>query len=275
MGLSWATPIYIIGLYGLIRFFSSKPNDSKLKLNWSPFESVAVTVFTYFAGQIAAGLVIISVPSFMGWNEPRIQNWIESNSYAQFGISLLATVFVLGLLARFLKSRNTPPKLIGLSDRPVWGDVTRAFLAYGGYFVTYIAALTIIKILIPTINLDQKQQIGFDNVTNLQLPIVFISLVILPPIMEEIVMRGFLYTGLRQRLTKISAALITSVLFAIAHLQAGSGAALLWVAAIDTFILSLILVYLREKTGKLWAPIFLHGLKNLVAFLTLFVFVVK
>jgi membrane protease YdiL (CAAX protease family) len=61
------------------------------------------------------------------------------------------------------------------------------------------------------------------------------------------------------------------LLFAAAHLQWGSGAPLLWVAAIDTFVLSMVLSTLREKTGSLWSAIGLHAIKNGVAFTLLFV----
>ena len=101
----------------------------------------------------------------------------------------------------------------------------------------------------------------------------FISLVVLPPIVEEILVRGFLYTSLRKYLPRIWAVIIASALFAAAHLPEGnSGAGLLWVAAVDTFILSAVLIYLREKTDKLWASMMVHGMKNGIAFLSLFVF---
>jgi membrane protease YdiL (CAAX protease family) len=59
-------------------------------------------------------------------------------------------------------------------------------------------------------------------------------------------------------------------LFGVAHLQFGSGAPLLWVAALDTFTLSIVLCYLREKTGSVWAGVFLHAIKNAIAFVALF-----
>jgi membrane protease YdiL (CAAX protease family) len=46
---------------------------------------------------------------------------------------------------------------------------------------------------------------------------------------------------------------------------------LLYIAAIDTFTLSLILVYLREKTGGLWSSMGLHAIKNGIAFVSLFI----
>ena len=39
---------------------------------------------------------------------------------------------------------------------------------------------------------------------------------------------------------------------------------------IDTFILSLTLIWLREKTGRLYASMGLHGLKNFIAFIQLY-----
>ncbi len=63
----------------------------------------------------------------------------------------------------------------------------------------------------------------------------------------------------------------TCILFAIGHLPAGGDAGPLYIAAIDTFVLSLVLIYLREKTGGLWSSMLLHAIKNGVAFTALFV----
>lgn len=68
----------------------------------------------------------------------------------------------------------------------------------------------------------------------------------------------------------VSATLITSVLFGLPHLLTGKEG-ILWVAMIDTFALSLILCFLREKTGSLYASILVHALKNTVAFGAIFV----
>jgi hypothetical protein len=83
-------------------------------------------------------------------------------------------------------------------------------------------------------------------------------------------MRGFLFSSLKRGMTVVVAAIVTSSIFAIAHLQFGSDAPLLWLAAIDTFVLSLVLCYLRQKTGSLWPCIGLHMIKNGLAFTVLF-----
>ena len=82
-------------------------------------------------------------------------------------------------------------------------------------------------------------------------------------------MRGYLYTGLRKRWSFVVAGLATSILFGAAHLLTGYSG-LLWAAAVDTFVLSIFLVYLREKTGALYAGMGLHALNNVLAFLVYF-----
>ena len=58
---------------------------------------------------------------------------------------------------------------------------------------------------------------------------------------------------------RIAAARLGDELFAVAHLPEGGAAGPLYIAALDTFVLSLVLIYLREKTGSLWASITLHA----------------
>jgi membrane protease YdiL (CAAX protease family) len=152
-----------------------------------------------------------------------------------------------------------------------WVDVVYALAGFALYFVGYAIVLTIATHIFPSINVDQKQELGFQNTSGtINLFLTFLSLVILPPIVEETVFRGFVFSGLKNKLPFIYAAIGTSLLFASAHLQYGSGKPLLWIAALDTFTLSMVLCYLRQKTGGLWAGIFLHALKNGIAFVSLF-----
>ena len=127
-------------------------------------------------------------------------------------------------------------------------------------------AVSLLSSLDKSFNANQKQDIGFTSVHGLgPLIVTFISLVILPPIAEEIVFRGYLYGSMKKWLPKIFAAIVTSVIFASAHLIEGVGGPL-WVGALDTFILSMVLVYLREKSDGLYASMTLHALKNGLAY---------
>lgn len=272
MHINWFTPIYILAIYGLVRFlFRSKPDDKKEEVNWSPLESAAITLFIFFIAEVIGLLLIYAVPLMLGWSNTRVSNWIDNSVVGQFVITIAIELVTTLLLLNFLKRRLASVKTIGLNRAPVWKDLGYVLLGFAMYFITYLVIIDLVKALIPSINLDQQQQLGFENPSHWQLPLVFISLVVLPPIVEELLVRGFLYTGLKKGLPMVWAVLFTSGLFAIAHLQAGSGAPLLWVAAIDTFVLSLVLIFLKERTGSLWASIGLHMLKNGIAFISLFV----
>lgn len=181
-------------------------------------------------------------------------------------------VVTLAMLYWLLHRRRVGTAYIGLI-KPKIRDIGYVLSGAAVYMGAYIGIVTVLANLVQSLDLEQKQDIGFSaDTAGPGLVFIFISLVILPPLVEEIIARGFLYTGLRNAMKFLPAAIITSIIFGLAHLPGGEGGSTIWIAFIDTFILSMVLVYLREKTGSLWAPIGLHGLKNLIAFLALFVF---
>jgi membrane protease YdiL (CAAX protease family) len=244
----------------------------KSGIPWSPWLAVVFVVVVYYLSQILAGLVVSIYPALQHWSRSQANSWLQQSIWAQFIYIVLAEGLTLGAIYAFLRSCKVSLRTIGLI-KPHWKDPVRGLLMLPLYFVTYLIAVELVHVLIPAINVSQSQDIGFTNVYGFgSLFVTFISLVILPPITEEIMVRGFLYTSLKKGLPQIGAALVTSVIFASAHLQAGSGNPLLWIAAVDTFILSLFLIYLREKTGGLYASMTLHALKNFIAFASLFIF---
>jgi uncharacterized protein len=246
--------------------------SKRFRIGWGPISAVALTVAIYIASQIVGGILVSLYPVLRHWNYDQTKLWLEQSVVGQFAFVLTVEALTLWLLWLFLRYCRVKLQEIGLK-KPRLRDIGYALAGFGVYFILYIIVIQLAKSIAPSINIEQKQQLGFSTATSGNLLwVVFISLVILPPITEEILVRGFLYSGLRSKLPKITAAIITSIMFAAAHLQAGSGQALLWVAALDTFTLSMVLVYLRDKTDSLWASIFLHMLKNGIAFTALFIF---
>lgn len=238
--------------------------------NWTPLEAVVITIGIYFVAQFAVALLIGLVISAFGTTT--VSDSLDT-PFMQFVYIACVEAATIGLLYWFMTRRQTPWKAIGLVS-PRWRDIGYSLIGLVVYFGVYtVIVYRLLTVLFPQIDTSQQQELGFSTSTvGPELIFVFLSLVILPPIVEEIIVRGFLFTGLRNRLNLVWAALITSMVFAAAHLQWGSGAPLLWTAAADTFVLSLVLVGLRHKTGSLWPGIGLHFIKNGLAFLALFVF---
>lgn len=234
---------------------------------------VLSTIVLFFLAEILGDLIISLYPLLNHWSDHRANLWLSNSIVAQFSYGVLADGLIVAGVMLLMRWLHWSWATIGLT-RPKLRHIIYGLLAVVPYYLLYIAAVFIVSSLVPGLNLNQSQDIGFSSVHGLiPLLLTFISLVVIPPLAEEIAVRGFLYTGLRKWLPKIASALIVSILFGAAHLPEGGNAGPLWIGAIDTFTLSLVLVFLREKTGNLWASITLHALKNGIAFVSLFIII--
>lgn len=250
-------------------------HGSRLILNklpkWPiPIVVILLVALIFFVAEYASSLVLSFYALFQGWTVSRANNWLQSSITAQFFYVLLAEVFTVGLVVLILRKFKLALVDIGLK-KPRFVDGGLALIAYPAYLILYIGLLAIVTHFFPQLNVNQSQQIGFNSVHGTyQLVLTFISLVILPPFAEEVLFRGFLFEGLKKGMPVIYAAALTCLLFASAHLPEGGSSGPFWVGALDIFVLSVALVYLKQKTKSLWPGIFLHSLNNLIAFVTLF-----
>ena len=95
---------------------------------------------------------------------------------------------------------------------------------------------------------------NFDVYTRGDMLLTFVSLVVVAPICEEIIFRGWLYGKMRSRLTAPLAMLLTSLLFGLMHGQINVG--------LTVFVMSLVMCIIRELTGTVYGGIVVHMLKN-------------
>lgn len=177
-----------------------------------------------------------------------------------YAAALAAAIFIPWKLFKFKTTRDE----IGMRGLPTWTDL---LLAPIGFVVTLFAAgaLTMLMMaILPDVNWEQTQEVGYHGLYQLQdFIMAFVCLVILAPLCEEIIFRGWLYGKLRFRMPALPAILIVSVLFGIMHGQ--------WNVGVTVFAMSLGMCVLREFTGTIWAGVLLHMIKNGVAFYFLFV----
>lgn len=173
------------------------------------------------------------------------------------------------LAGAFLLYYRKSPKLIdfGIPWWPKWkelglGVAGMAIYVLGTMLVLYIATMLF------GLNATQEQDLGFTSrLFGNELMMAFVVLVVLTPIFEEMIFRGFLYGRLRA-ITKKAwwvPALLVSALFGVAHGQ--------WNVGLDVFVLSMVACALRELTGSIWGGVVLHMIKNMIAFMFTFVFI--
>lgn len=250
----------------------NKAVEAAKTISWSPFTAVVMVIAVYLAATIIGQYLLFLYGHLQGWSAQKTFDWAARSTWAEFASTLLVYALMAAGIYWFIYLRKGRLRTLGV-HKPHLGDFGATLVAAPVYVILYAIVLGVATTLVPSLNTNQQQQLGFSpDGIHPALILTFLSLVVLPPLVEEFIMRGFLFTSLLKRAPFWLAALITSVIFASAHLQFGSGAPLLWTAAIDTFVLSLVLCYLRYRTDSLWPGIGLHALKNLVAFSVVFVF---
>lgn len=152
---------------------------------------------------------------------------------------------------------------MGMGDFPTFVDIGLAPIGYVAYLVL-ANVLTMAMSIFEWFNKDQTQDVGFGYfITAGDRVMAMIALVLIAPIAEEILMRGWLYGKMRTKLSAVSATLLVSVLFGLLHGQ--------WNVGVATFALSVVMCSLREITGTIWSGILLHMLSNGIAFYILYV----
>jgi membrane protease YdiL (CAAX protease family) len=230
----------------------------------SPARVILLTILIFLASQILIAPIIVWV-----WHiilNPHQPLDLEKSIPAQFLFILAAESAAAWLAIKAVQRRHLSLNAIGLGRRPVLKDIWRALLGFGAFYLLLIIAGVIINSFAPDIN-NQKQNIGFENKNgSAQNLLAFLALVVLPPLGEEVLVRGYLFSGLRMVWRFWPAVIVTSLFFGAAHLEYGNGGPLVWAAAIDTCLLSVVLCFLRERSGALYAGMLVHMLNNLIAF---------
>lgn len=229
---------------------SSKSGVVKPPRKWG-IGAILLGVVAFIGAQVAVGTVAYAIAG---------EKLSTSEQFLVYGG---ATLLTLALLSQLLRVYKATFRDLGLKNfQPKF--ILYVLAAFPAYMLLSGVCTALVGYLFPGLNLEQKQELGFTDATStVQMVMVFVSLVVLPPFVEELLFRGLIFRGLLKYGTPVMAALGTSLIFGAAHGQVNVG--------IDTFALSLVLCFLAYKTESLWPSIMLHATKNLLAFVLVFI----
>ncbi len=185
--------------------------------------------------------------------------------YKMFVFNLLhhATwIAVLILLPpRIQKRWKTSREELGLTELPTFTDIGLSIL---GFVITILLTSVVSSLISNIVDMNQCQDLGIDKfLSSTDRVFVFITLVVIVPIAEELAFRGWLYGKLRKNLSFFPAMLITSIFFGFMHGQ--------WNVAIVVGFMSAIICLEREITGTIYAGILTHMIKNGIAFFLVYI----
>jgi len=238
--------------------------DERHKYNWHMlwFQPAWVA-----GAYLASNLIIVVLLTILQWLHMPLSSFLRPSIIETVIATLIyaLTIAIIIFVPRMIRGRfSTDLKTLGLDRLISWTDIGLAPVVFLAYISLLAIVMAFVTAVIPEFPADQAQNVGFqafgmpaDNM------LAFVTLVVLAPLAEETLFRGYLYGKLKGYVPAVVAALVTSLLFAIAHLQ--------WNVGIDVFVLSLFLCGLRSLTGSIWAGVLVHMIKNGVAYFILFI----
>lgn len=176
----------------------------------------------------------------------------------------LSKILVLLVVLLYSKKNGIFSKRPG-QKRSLFAFVKSAFsnfvmaisLAYLSYFVWNVA-LNFLKRF--GINIDLEEQIPLkllNDITNKFFLTLFVfQIIIIAPIVEELVFRGYVYIVLKSKSNKNVARIVTSIIFSLLHFNVA--------AFVPLFVFSMCLIKACEDSSDIREPIVMHSLFNTV-----------
>ena len=199
-------------------------------------------------------------------------NPVVVNTVLSVVVYILSLIIVISV-PFLVKKRRTTLSDLGVNDWPTFLEIFISPFAFVAYFLLTMVTMSIASGVF-LVDMQQKQVIPFSQsmlATHWQFIMAFVVLVVLAPIVEELLYRGYLYGKLRNSFSIWLSIIVTSIAFGAAHLWVGPDSPLQWAVTVDTFTLSLVMCATREYTGAIWVPIMMHMAKNGIAFYFLFI----
>jgi membrane protease YdiL (CAAX protease family) len=180
--------------------------------------------------------------------------------------SPLYVIFVvLGIVGLLLESGRTFTEQFGLDRlRPVRA-LSWSLLVFGAVMLIEAPLTEAVLALFKAIHLPNQEQETVETFRQLDRPsrifgFIFQAVFIFP-VIEELFFRGFLLTFLKNYTSTWAALVLSSGLFAFAHVNLA--------AALPLWVLGIVLGLAYENTGSLLLPIGIHACWNLVTALSI------
>lgn len=139
------------------------------------------------------------------------------------------------------------------------------------YLFSYLGEI-VVNLLLPADAGEAGNQALVVTMVSSNMLMMAFHAVILAPIVEELLFRGLIFNSLRQR-SVFWAHLISAFLFGLLHVYSYilAGDMSEWIKLIPYMTAGLAFSFAYEKRQNIIAPIFLHGVKNLIAIILIYV----
>jgi hypothetical protein len=222
-------------------------------------------MFLTTVGAVVIALSLLGSDTFLELGPEGVREYIASDDFVKYlvTLSLLGTLALEGVIL-FVVWRFSVAKY-----RCGWEALGLRHFNLRNALILILAVLGAV-VLINYLYAVVVTLIGAESLEPAPLPfdyepgwaslalLAFVSL-IAAPFVEEAFFRGFIFTGIGKRFGYAWGAVLSALLFSLAHLQLG--------ALVPIFLLGLLLAWLYARTGSLWTCILTHFTYNSIALL--------
>lgn len=225
---------------------------------WNFGGNVSTSVIQPFDIVVVGGYLMLFVVSWKGLPETMAEKGVEPTTVGRLAAQVVGMIFLTVVIPAVLFWRVDLREFFGLR----WGDWKKVFWIAPAFVFAMMAMLSAMLGLgwqgwVET-NYGARPQ---EMVTLLKesedvglMVVMAISAVIVAPLTEEVIFRGYLYPVVKRFSDRWFAALFTGVIFGVIHFN---------LLALPTLaVMGVVLVILYEVTGSLWVPIACHAAFN-------------
>lgn len=243
---------------------------------WSNMGKVDAGLFLWLDGLVVAGIAALLLSGLMsgsheaaGAAAEAAQGDLELNSGSLF-LNILFQLIICSVLLFYLRGLRdlNPLELFGFRHLTLGQVLARAV----GFILPTIILISFFSYGItewmkgfwPEMQAQQSVEAFRNSTDPLAKGLLVVAAVIVAPLVEETVFRGFIYGVLKRYTDGFFAALCSSLLFAVVHLHIGS--------MFPLAALALVFCLAYEVTGSLAVPMIMHGVFNGTSILTMILF---
>ena len=224
-------------------------------LLWLIVIGVITLVFIMLAGVTIAGWQYVQLTKEIADPAPFIEFFMSRVTQLFLPLTIAQTVSIVAmvlLLTRRGSTGRTRRQMLALEAIPVW-DCVKWTAA------TLVVVFAISEL--PRLVFDLEHEDAMEWLKLMQPAwLAMILLVVLAPLSEELLFRGFAYAGLAPSMIgPVGAIVLTSAVWAVIHVQYA------WPLIVQIFIFGVVFGIVRWRSGSLWPPIIAHGIVNLFA----------
>ncbi len=236
-----------------------------LRVPWKVLDALLVFLGTWIVVPIIIVLLLGAIQHWVPWAHALLAGLSDSQTtdrsvMANFILAVASAIAGLGLVFGYVRHYKVSWQSLGWRRFKVLQAV--------GYllaiFIIFVIGAELLIQLLALVDPAAANQAQSDTLIDGAVHhrwLAIIGLVIVPPIIEETVFRGFIFPALAKRWGWWPGAIASSVLFGFAHLQANVG--------LYTFLLGLLLCFMYTRLRSIFPGMALHMINNYLAFLAL------